>query len=336
MQVPCASQVLIYMHDILTLQAIVEAQWAGMRLDQIAALAFPDYSRSRLKTWIQDGDLTVDKQTLRPRDKLYGGETLEVNTKIERQQRWQPQAIDLDLVFEDEHILVLNKPAGLVVHPAAGHHDGTLLNALLHHAPQLNAVPRAGIVHRLDKDTTGLMVVAKTIPAQTDLVSQLQERTMGREYEAVAQGVLTGGGVVDEPMARHSRNRQKMAVAPLGKPATTHYRVLQRFRSHTHLRLKLETGRTHQIRVHMAHINYPLLGDPLYGGRMRLPKGCDEDLLDCLRAFRRQALCAKRLELTHPYTHQDMEWEVDLPADMQALLLELERDNKLWQEQQYY
>lgn len=324
------------MHDILTLQAVVEVQWAGMRLDQIAALAFPDYSRSRLKNWILDGDLTVDQRTLRPRDKLFGGELLEVNTKIERQERWQPQAIDLDIVFEDEHILVLNKPTGLVVHPAAGHHDGTLLNALLHHAPQLNSVPRAGIVHRLDKETTGLMVVAKTIPAQTELVAQLQERTMGREYEAVAQGVLTGGGVVDEPMARHSRNRQKMAVAPLGKPATTHYRVLKRYRAHTHLRLKLETGRTHQIRVHMAHINYPLLGDPLYGGRMRLPKGCDEDFLDCLRDFKRQALHAKRLELTHPHTLQDMEWEVDLPTDMQALLVELERDNKLWQEQQYY
>jgi len=323
------------MHDILSLEAIVNDQWSGMRLDQIAALAFPDYSRSRLKTWIQEGDLTVDGKTLRPRDKLFGGEKLVVDTKIEHQERWQPQAIDMDIVFEDEHILVLNKPAGLVVHPAAGHQDGTLLNALLHHAPQLNSVPRAGIVHRLDKDTTGLMVVAKTIPAQTELVAQLQERTMGREYEAVAQGVLTGGGLVEEPIARHSRNRQKMAVAPLGKPATTHYRVLKRYRAHTHLRLKLETGRTHQIRVHMAHIGYPLLGDPLYGGRQRLPKGCDEDFLDCLRAFRRQALHAKRLELTHPHTQQDMEWEVPLPDDMQELLVELERDNKLWQKQQY-
>ncbi|MDP6166201.1 MAG: 23S rRNA pseudouridine(1911/1915/1917) synthase RluD [Gammaproteobacteria bacterium] len=323
------------MHDILSLEAIVNDQWSGMRLDQIAALAFPDYSRSRLKTWIQEGDLTVDGKTLRPRDKLFGGEKLVVDTKIEHQERWQPQAIDMDIVFEDEHILVLNKPAGLVVHPAAGHQDGTLLNALLHHAPQLNSVPRAGIVHRLDKDTTGLMVVAKTIPAQTELVAQLQERTMGREYEAVAQGVLTGGGLVEEPIARHSRNRQKMAVAPLGKPATTHYRVLKRYRAHTHLRLKLETGRTHQIRVHMAHIGYPLLGDPLYGGRQRLPKGCDEDFLDCLRAFRRQALHAKRLELTHPHTQQDMEWEVPLPDDMQELLVELERDSKLWQKQQY-
>ncbi len=323
------------MHDILSLEAIVNDQWSGMRLDQIAALAFPDYSRSRLKTWIQEGDLTVDGKILRPRDKLFGGEKLVVDTKIEHQERWQPQAIDMDIVFEDEHILVLNKPAGLVVHPAAGHQDGTLLNALLHHAPQLNSVPRAGIVHRLDKDTTGLMVVAKTIPAQTELVAQLQERTMGREYEAVAQGVLTGGGLVEEPIARHSRNRQKMAVAPLGKPATTHYRVLKRYRAHTHLRLKLETGRTHQIRVHMAHIGYPLLGDPLYGGRQRLPKGCDEDFLDCLRAFRRQALHAKRLELTHPHTQQDMEWEVPLPDDMQELLVELERDSKLWQKQQY-
>ncbi len=323
------------MHDIISLEATVDSEWAGKRLDQIAALAFPDYSRSRLKNWIEAGELTVDGAVLRPREKLYGGEQLNINTTIEHQERWQPQAIDLDIVFEDEHILVLNKPAGLVVHPAAGHQDGTLLNALLHHAPQLSSVPRAGIVHRLDKDTTGLMVVAKTIPAQTDLVAQLQERTMGREYEAVAQGVLTGGGVVDEPMARSSRNRQKMAVAPLGKPATTHYRVLKRFRAHTHLRLKLETGRTHQIRVHMSHINYPLLGDPLYGGRQRLPKGCDEDFLDCLRGFKRQALHAKRLELNHPHTYDDMEWEVPLPDDMQDLLAELERDYKLWQHQQY-
>ena len=324
------------MHDIISLEAVVEDQWAGMRLDQVAALAFPDYSRSRLKTWIQDGDITVDGKVLRPREKLYGGEKLVVDTKIERQERWQPQAIELDVVFEDEHILVINKPVSLVVHPGAGNHDGTLLNALLHHAPQLNSVPRAGIVHRLDKDTSGLMVVAKTIPAQTDLVAQLQERSMGREYEAIAQGVLTGGGVVDEPMALHSRNRLKMAVAPLGKPATTQYRVLKRYRAHTHLRLKLETGRTHQIRVHMAYINYPLLGDPLYGGRQRLPKGCDEDFLDCLRDFKRQALCAKRLELTHPFTQQDMEWEVPLPEDMQELLVELGRDNKLWQEQQNF
>lgn len=322
------------MHDIISLEATVDGEWAGKRLDQIAALAFPEYSRSRLKNWIEAGELTVNGEVLRPREKLYGGEVLKIDTKIEHQERWEPQAIALDIVYEDEHILVLNKPAGLVVHPAAGHHDGTLLNALLHHAPQLSSVPRAGIVHRLDKDTTGLMVVAKTIPAQTDLVAQLQERSMGREYEAVAQGVLTGGGVVDEPMARSSRNRQKMAVAPMGKEATTHYRVLKRFRAHTHIRLKLETGRTHQIRVHMSHINYPLLGDPLYGGRQRLPKGCDEYFMDFLRGFKRQALHAKRLELNHPHTYEDMEWEVPLPDDMQELLVELERDYKLWKHQQ--
>ena len=319
----------------IQLQADVVDEWAGMRLDQIAALAFPDYSRSRLKDWILTGELTVDGESYRPREKLFGGEVLTVNAEVERQARWQPQAIDLSIVYEDDHILVINKPAGLVVHPAAGHQNGTLLNALLHHAPQLGNVPRAGIVHRLDKDTTGLMVVAKTIPAQTELVAQLQERSMGREYEAIAQGVLTGGGKVEEPIARSSRNRQKMAVAPLGKAATTHYRILKRFRAHSHIRLKLETGRTHQIRVHMSHIRYPLLGDPLYGGRQRLPKGCDKAFMQLLRNFQRQALHAKRLELIHPKSHETMEWEVPLPDDMQTLLSGLGEDNKQWQKQQY-
>ncbi len=318
----------------IQLQALVTDEWAGLRLDQIAALAFPDYSRSRLKHWILTGAMTVDGSTQRPREKLYGGEMLAIAATIERQERWQAQAMDLSIVYEDDHILVINKPAGLVVHPAAGHQQGTLLNALLYHAPQLGAVPRAGIVHRLDKDTTGLMVVAKTIPAQTDLVAQLQARSMGREYEAIAQGVLTGGGSVNEPIGRSSRNRQKMAVVPLGKAATTHYRIIKRFRAHSHLRLKLATGRTHQIRVHMAHIRTPLLGDPLYGGRQRLPKGCDETLMDLLRNFQRQALHAKCLQLIHPYSHKEMQWEVPLPADMMTLLLGLEQDKKQWQQQQ--
>ena len=322
------------MLETISLQAIVEPQWAGMRLDQIAALAFPDYSRSRLQNWIKEGDLTVNGMALRPRDKLYGGEALVLYAVIAHQERWQSQAIELAIVFEDEHVLVLNKPAGLVVHPAAGHHNGTLLNALLHHAPQLHYVPRAGIVHRLDKDTTGLMVVAKTIPAQTHLIVQLQERSIGREYEAIVQGVLTGGGKVNEPIGRHGRQRQKMAVVDSGKPAVTHYRVLQRYRAHTHLRLKLVTGRTHQIRVHMAHIHYPLLGDPLYGGCQRLPKACDDDLLSSLRAFKRQALHARRLTLIHPHTGTSLAWEIALPEDMQTLLAKIQRNHTLWQYQQ--
>lgn len=297
-----------------------------MRLDQAIAQLFPDYSRSRLQGWIKDGCVTVDGEQKRPRDKLLGGELIRVEAELERIEDHQAQDIPLDIVYEDDDILVLNKPAGLVVHPAVGHADGTLLNALLHHSPEIAQVPRAGIVHRLDMDTTGLMVVAKTIQAQTELVAQLQERSMGREYEAVVQGVMTGGGMVDEPMGRHSRNRQKMAVTAMGKEAVTHYRVLHRYRAHTHIRLKLETGRTHQIRVHMSHINYPLVGDPLYGGRFRLPKGVSEPLVKVLRGFQRQALHAKKLELWHPSTGELMSWEVDLPADMQVLLDALQRD----------
>ncbi|WP_151705142.1 23S rRNA pseudouridine(1911/1915/1917) synthase RluD [Nitrincola alkalilacustris] len=314
------------MSEQVELNAQVPTEMFGMRLDQVVAQLFPDYSRSRLQSWIKDGQLTVDGKTLRPRDKLSGGEQIKVSVLLEVQDQHAPQLIPLDIVYEDEHILVINKPSGLVVHPGAGHADGTLLNALLHHSPEIGLVPRAGIVHRLDRETTGLMVVAKTITAQTDLVVQLQERTMGREYEAVVNGVMTGGGCVDEPMARHSKNRQKMAVVGVGKEAITHYRVLRKFRSHTHIRLKLETGRTHQIRVHMAHINYPLVGDPLYCGRFRTPKGCSEEMLATLRAFRRQALHAKKLELWHPETGEKMSWEIDLPDDLKQLLAVLKKD----------
>lgn len=318
----------LQMSDQIQLSAEVPFSLSGSRLDQAVAQLFPDYSRSRLQSWIKSGDLTVDGKQLRPRDKLTGGETVEVNAQLEAQERWQAQDIALDIVYEDEHILVLNKPAGLVVHPAAGHQDGTLLNAMLHHAPEVSTVPRAGIVHRLDKDTTGLMVVAKTLEAQTELVAQLQERSMGREYEAVVQGVMTGGGCIDEPMGRHPKQRQKMAVHPTGKEAVTHYRVLEKFRGHTHIRVKLETGRTHQIRVHMSHIHYPLIGDPLYGGRFRQPKGISYELQECLRTFNRQALHAKKLELFHPASGELMSWEVDLPEDMQTLLAALKADAK--------
>ncbi|MGB0467580.1 MAG: 23S rRNA pseudouridine(1911/1915/1917) synthase RluD [Pontibacterium sp.] len=314
------------MSEHIELEAQVSDDLIGKRLDQAVAQLFPDYSRSRLQSWIKDGSLTVDGEVKRPRDKLFGGEQVVINATLEVITQHSAQAMPLDIVYEDDDILVINKPAGLVVHPGAGHADSTLLNALLHHFPDINQVPRAGIVHRLDMDTTGLMVVAKTIQAQTELVDQLQERTMGREYEAVTNRVMTGGGTVDEPMARHSKNRQKMAVVGLGKEARTHYRVLKKFRAHTHIRLKLETGRTHQIRVHMAYINYPLVGDQLYGGRFRLPKGTTDVLQDALRGFRRQALHAKKLELWHPRTGELMSWEVDLPEDMQQLLAVLKQD----------
>ncbi|PIE20932.1 MAG: 23S rRNA pseudouridine(1911/1915/1917) synthase RluD [Neptuniibacter caesariensis] len=308
------------MSDSIQLETLVTDDLVGKRLDQAVAQLFSDYSRSRLQEWIKNGSLTVDGEVKRPRDKLLGGERIAIAAELETIEDHQPQDIPLNIVYEDDHILVINKPAGLVVHPAVGHRDGTLLNALLFHCPDIAQVPRAGIVHRLDMDTTGLMVVAKTIAAQTELVEQLQERAMGREYEAVVNGVMTGGGVVDEPMGRHSKNRQKMAVVGLGKEAITHYRVLRKLRSHTHIRLKLETGRTHQIRVHMAHINYPLVGDQVYGGRFRLPKGCSDEMIATLKAFKRQALHAKKLELWHPDTGEQLSWEVDLPADMQQLL----------------
>lgn len=308
------------MAESISLQATVPFELTGSRIDQVAAELFPEYSRARLQSWIKEGTLTANGAVHKPKDKLIGGELLVINATVENSEAWQAQAIELDIVYEDEDILVINKPAGLVVHPAAGHHNGTLLNALLHHAPEMAHLPRVGIVHRLDKDTTGLMVVAKNLAAQNGLVEQLQDRSMGREYEAIATGVMTGGGKVDAPIARHQRDRKRMAVVEGGKHAVTHYRVVKRYRGHTHVRCKLETGRTHQIRVHMAYVNYPLLGDPVYGGRLRLPAGCTETLRESIRQFPRQALHAKRLELWHPVTGDWMEWEVDLPEDMQQML----------------
>lgn len=299
----------------------VPAELIGSRLDQAAAELFTGFSRSRLQEWIKDGSLTVNGKAVKNREKLFGGEELVLDAQLEEQGDWEPEAIDLDIVYEDESILVINKPTGLVVHPGAGNSTGTLLNALLHHIPGLINVPRAGIVHRLDKDTTGLMVVAKTLEAHADLVIQLQERTMGREYEAITQGVMTGGGKVEAPIGRHPRQRVKMAVTPFGgKEAVTHYRVLKRLDAFTHIRLKLETGRTHQIRVHMAHIGYPLVGDSTYAGRFKVPKGLDREFIEYLRSFPRQALHAAQLGLTHPRTGEFMQWQVELPKDFSDLL----------------
>ncbi|WP_136681571.1 23S rRNA pseudouridine(1911/1915/1917) synthase RluD [Neptunomonas sp. XY-337] len=314
------------MSEKIEREALVPGDLTGQRLDQILAQLFSDFSRSRLTSWIKEGFVTVDGKQMKPREKLFGGEKIVITAQVEEIEDHVGEDIPLDIVYEDDDILVVNKPAGLVVHPAAGHRSGTLMNALLHHYPDIAVVPRAGIVHRLDMDTTGLMVVAKTLQAQTELVAQLQDRSMGREYEAVVQGVMTGGGCVDEPMGRHAKSRQKMAVVGLGKEAVTHYRMLTKFRAHTHIRLKLETGRTHQIRVHMAHINYPLVGDQLYGGRFRLPKGASEAMQEALRNFKRQALHAKKLELWHPVTGELMSWEVDLPEDFSALLDVLAKD----------
>jgi len=315
-------------HQQVRLSARVPAELGGLRFDQIAAQLFPDYSRSRLQAWIKSGELRVDGVAGRASDKLAAGSSLLLGAELQVQDdSWRAQAIGLDIVFEDDDLLVLDKPAGLVVHPAAGHSDGTLLNALLHHCPALALVPRAGIVHRLDKDTTGLMVVAKNLSAQADLVAQLQKRDVHREYEAVAVGVLTGGGTVDAALGRHPRDRKRQAVLQHGgKAAVTHYRVLRRFRAHTHVTCLLETGRTHQIRVHMAHIHHPLLGDPVYGGRFRIPAGADPACVALLRDFPRQALHARRLELRHPRSGELLRWEAPLPADMLELLAGLATD----------
>lgn len=311
----------------ITLSAEVQPIQMGQRLDQSLAEMFPDYSRSRLKAWIENGRVTVNGQVIEvPRTKVYGSEKITITVEIEDENRFEPEDIPLNIVYEDDDILVINKPKDLVVHPGAGNPKGTVLNALLYHYPHIAEVPRAGIVHRLDKDTTGLMVVAKTIPAQTKLVRDLQKRKITREYEAIAYGIMTQGGTVDEPMARHPTKRTHMAVHPLGKPATTHYRIMERFRNYTRLRLRLETGRTHQIRVHMAHIAHPLLGDQTYGGRPRPPKNASESFMTVLRDFKRQALHAIMLRLEHPTTGEMMEWYAPLPEDFVNLVNALKED----------
>ncbi len=293
----------------------------GSRLDQAASVLITDYSRSRLQHWIREGALTVDGKKWRPRDKLAGGELLAVDALPEPGGDWFAQDIPLDIVYEDQALLVIDKPAGLVVHPAAGNPAGTLLNALLNHCSSLVDLPRAGIVHRLDKDTTGLMVVAKTLQAHHFLVDQLQRRLISREYEAVVQGVLTGGGTISTDIGRHPKARTKMAVVIRGgKPAVTHFRVLQRFDAHSHIRVKLETGRTHQIRVHMAHAGHPLVGDSVYGGRLKLPRASSAALVAELRGFSRQALHAAELILEHPVSGQPLCCRAPLPEDFLGLL----------------
>ncbi|MEL6710130.1 MAG: 23S rRNA pseudouridine(1911/1915/1917) synthase RluD [Pseudomonadota bacterium] len=303
-----------------THSAEIEMAQSGKRLDQALAQLWPDYSRRQLQDWIRAGQVTVNGETRRPRDKIQCHDRVVLQAVITTHSDCQPQPILLDIRFEDEHILVLDKPAGLVVHPAAGCPDGTLQNGLLHYAPGLSILPRAGIVHRLDKDTTGLMVVAKTERAYQVLVAALAAHEVQREYAALVTGVVTAGGRIDQPIGRHPIRRTCMAVHPLGKSAVTHYRVHTRFPQHTLLRVQLETGRTHQIRVHMAVIRHPLVGDPVYGGRLQLPAGADPALVQQLRQFKRQALHAQRLSLVHPETGQQLSWEAPVPEDMRCLL----------------
>lgn len=312
--------------DKIQLAAQATPEHAGQRLDQVAAELFERFSRSRLQQWIKSGALTVNGKTAKPKDKLIGSEALVIDAELEAEVADAPQPISLPVIYEDDDLLVINKPAGLVVHPAAGHQDGTLLNGLLHHDPGLNQLPRAGIVHRLDRDTTGLMVVARSLEAHNSLVAQLQDKSLYREYEAVAVGVMTSGGMVDARIGRHPQDRKRQAVTEQGKNAVTHYRVIHRFRGHTHIKVQLETGRTHQIRVHMAHIRYPLVGDPVYGGRLKLPAGATQALRDTLQGFRRQALHARKLGLIHPTSGEYMEFESPLPEDFLGLLAALEAD----------
>lgn len=309
------------MSSTLTLTASIPDALSGERLDRIAAELFPDYSRSVLQEWIKSGELKVDGKASKSKDKHYAGAKLTLVAQLENNDQWLAEDIPLDVVYEDADLMVINKPANWVVHPAAGNPKGTVMNAILHHHPEAATLPRAGIVHRLDKDTTGLMVVAKTLPAHHALVKQLQKRDIKREYEALVYGEMTGGGTVNEPIGRHPHHRTKMAVEPFhGKEAVTHYRVKKRFHGITHIDVALETGRTHQIRVHMSHIKYPIVGDATYVGRSRIPEGASQTMADALKMFPRQALHARRLGLFHPVSGEYMEWEAELPDDMRKLL----------------
>lgn len=294
---------------------------SGQRLDVAVAAMFPDYSRSRLKQWIEEGQILLDGEQVKPKAKVHTDQELQLDIQpLDLNETCEPEDIPLDIVYEDDALIVINKPAGFVVHPAAGHHQGTLQNALLFHDECLNQVPRAGIVHRLDKDTTGLMIVARTLSAHKILVDQLQRRDIHREYQALVHGVMTGGGTVDAAIGRHPRDRLRMAVREDGRAAVTHYRVLQRFRSHTHVHVQLETGRTHQIRVHMQHIRHAVVGDQLYAGRHKIPAQASEAFIHSLNNFKRQALHAWQLSLAHPDSGEPMHWQAPLPDDMQALL----------------
>jgi 23S rRNA pseudouridine1911/1915/1917 synthase len=310
--------------SVLTFE--IPAAEAGRRLDQALARLHPEVTRSQWQQWIEERRVVVAGKALRKSDKLAGGESVTVTTPAPRASGHAAQAIPLDIVHEDGDILVINKPPGLVVHPGAGNPEGTLLNALLHHAPKLAKLPRAGIVHRLDKDTSGLMVVAKTEGARQSLIAQLAERSMWREYVALVTGVMIAGTTIEAPIGRHRTERTRMAVTARGKPAVSHVRVLKKYRAHTLVQVRLESGRTHQIRVHMAHVKHPVVGDPVYGGRLGLPKGASEELRGRLRAFPRQALHAIKLGLAHPKTGEALQWAASVPRDMHDLMEALAAD----------
>ncbi len=314
------------MTQVMHLQARIPDSLAGRRLDQALAELFPEYSRSRLQQWIRSGEARINGGHCKAKALVTGGEEVEIKVVLEDQVECRPQPIPLQIIYDDDQLLVIDKPAGLVVHPAAGNPDGTLQNALLHLDSQLAVLPRAGIIHRLDKWTSGLLVVARNLKAHKFLVDELQARDILREYETVVAGVMTAGGTVDAPVGRHPVDRKRMAVVAKGKPSVTHYRVLERYRGHTRVRVQLETGRTHQIRVHMAHIGFPIVGDQVYSGRLRIPKGAGAELADILRNLKRQALHATRLGLRHPGSGEPMQWRVSLPEDLASLVTALRAD----------
>jgi len=302
---------------------IIPPHLEGKRFDQALSWLWPHYSRTRIQQWIKQGKVTANGEKIRGKDLVQGGESIFLRAELIEEETWGPEEIPLDIIYEDEAILVINKPPNLVVHPSESTPCHTLVNGLLARYPELIQLPRAGIVHRLDKDTTGLLVVARQVEAHHSLVEQLQKRTMGRHYEALVQGILTGGGTVDAPISRDKIHRKRMAVVPHGKPATTHYRILERFIAHTRIEVTLETGRTHQIRVHMAYLHHPLVGDPVYGGRPRFPKDAPESLMEALQQFKRQALHAKELHFLHPISQQPLSFTAPIPEDMKNLIQHL-------------
>ena len=302
------------------LNIVIPDRLIGQRIDSALAIMLPDYSRSKITAWVKKGDALLNNKTFKPKEKVLGGEVVAISIKQEKTNQWQGEDIAIDVVYEDNDIIVVNKPVGLVTHPGAGNWTGTLANALLYFDPSLAKLDRAGIVHRLDKNTSGLMVVARSELAQKNLSEQLQIHAVSREYSAIVYGHMISGGTVDAPIGRDPKDRIKQAVIETGKDAITHYRVIDRFAHHTHVKCILETGRTHQIRVHMSYIDHPLIADSMYGGKIRFPKKADEKLKQALKGFNRQALHAKKLTLSHPITGEQMSWKAPLPQDMQDLL----------------
>mgnify|MGYP000344831121 FL=1 len=302
------------------LKIIIPTRMTGERLDASLAEMLPDFSRSKITAWIKSGDALINGKNFKPKDKVSGDEIVDLTLNQKQNNDWAAEEIPLNIVYEDEDIIVINKQCGLVTHPGAGNWTGTLANALLYYDPSLSKLDRVGIVHRLDKNTSGLMVVARNEKAQKYLSEQLQNHSVDREYSAIVYGHMIAGGTVDEPIGRDSKDRVKQAVSMSGKDAITHYRAIDRFKSHTHVKAILETGRTHQIRVHLSHVGHSLVGDPMYGGRVRFPKKASEELKDALLNFKRQALHSKKLTLIHPISGEMMSWKALLPDDMTGLL----------------